>query len=229
MPKCMLCQLKNAYISNICLYCLEDLPWNRQFCNQCALPLPTTSDQQDVCGQCLSYPPFFSTTRTAFCYQFPINRLIANFKGQQNPPMGKALGQLLAQSLSNDSSIQNNPPELIIPVPSHRNSVNRRGYNPAQIIANTLSKQLSIPSVSSFISKHTQSEQQKNLSAPERLVNLANAFSITKKGIASIPNYYRIAIVDDVVTTCATANTLSKLLLEAGAQDVIVWAVARTP
>ena len=229
MSKCMLCQLKKPYISNICKHCLEDLPWNRQHCNQCALPLPTTSNQQDTCGPCLSSPPFFSTTRTAFCYQFPINRLIANFKEKQNPPMGKVLGQLLARSLSNDSSIQNNPPELIIPVPSHRHSINQRGYNPAEIIANTLSKQLSIPSESNFIFKRNQSEQQKALSAPERLVNLANAFSITAKGASSIPNYYRIAIVDDVVTTCATANTLSKLLLEAGAQDVIVWAVARTP
>ncbi|MBV1919617.1 MAG: hypothetical protein KUG73_02975 [Pseudomonadales bacterium] len=143
--------------------------------------------------------------------------------------MGKALGQLLAHSLSNDSSIQNNPPELIIPVPSHRKSINRRGYNPTQIIAKTLSSQLSIPSASNFISKRNHSEQQKALSAPERLVNLKNAFSITKKGASSLPNYYRVVIVDDVVTTCATANTLSKLLLEAGVQDVIVWALARTP
>jgi len=229
MSKCMLCQLKNVYISNICKYCLDDLPWNRQFCNQCALPLPTASNHLDICGQCLSAPPFFSTTRAAFCYQFPINSLIANFKNKQNPPMGKALGQLLARSLANDSSIQNNPPEIIIPVPSHRISINQRGYNPAQIIADTLSKQLCIPSSSNFISKHNQSEQQKMLSASDRLDNLANTFSITKKGAASIPNYYRIAIVDDVVTTCATANTLSKLLLEAGVQDVIIWAVARTP
>ncbi|OUR87375.1 hypothetical protein A9Q81_25660 [Gammaproteobacteria bacterium 42_54_T18] len=143
--------------------------------------------------------------------------------------MGKALGQLLARTLSSDISIQDNPPELIIPVPSHSTSISQRGYNPAQVIANTLSKQLSIPLASNFIFKHNQSAQQKNLSAPDRLVNLANAFSITKKGASSIPDYYRIAIVDDVVTTCATANTLSKLLLEAGAQDIIVWAVARTP
>jgi len=229
MSKCMLCRLKNAYISNICKHCLEDLPWNRQYCNQCALPLPTINDQQDVCGQCLSSSPFFSTTRTAFCYQFPINRLITKFKDKQNPPMGKALGQLLAYSLSNDSSIQNNPPELIIPVPSHRKSINRRGYNPTQIIAKTLSNQLSIPSASNFISKRNHSEQQKALSASERLINLANVFSITKTGASSLPNYYRVAIVDDVVTTGATANTLSKLLLEAGVQDVIVWALARTP
>ncbi len=229
MSKCMLCQLKNVYISNICRYCLDDLPWNRQFCNQCALPLPTANNHLDICGQCLSSPRFFSTTRTVFCYQFPINRLIANFKDKQNPPMGKALGQLLARTLSSDISIQDNPPELIIPVPSHSTSISQRGYNPAQVIANTLSKQLSIPLASNFIFKHNQSAQQKNLSAPDRLVNLANAFSITKKGASSIPDYYRIAIVDDVVTTCATANTLSKLLLEAGAQDIIVWAVARTP
>lgn len=229
MSKCMLCQLKNVYISNICRHCLEDLPWNTQFCNQCALPLSVTNIHSDICGQCLSSAPFFSTTRAAFCYQFPVNRLIANFKDKQNPPMGKALGQLLARTLSNDSSIQDNPPELIIPVPSHRSSISQRGYNPAQVIANTLSTQLCIPSASDFIFKHSQSKQQKALSAQERLANLVNVFSITEKGAFSIPNYYRIAIVDDVVTTCATANTLSKLLLEAGAQDVIVWAVARTP
>ena len=246
MPNCLLCLQEKAYISNICSKCLVNLPWNKEFCNQCALPLTPHKTEQDkeysdICGQCIASPPKFSTTRTAFCYHFPINHLINAFKDRQNIVMGNSLGKLLAHTLMTEAnlqnplqnplqnSLQNSPPELLIPVPSHQSSIIKRGYNPAEIIAKSLSRSLLIPSSADLVIKLAQSKQQKALTASERFTNLRGAFSLTQQGMSSLPNYYRVAIIDDIVTTGATANALSETLLNAGVQDVIVWAIARTP
>lgn len=249
MPKCLLCQLKKPHLSGICSKCLKDLPWNMNFCNQCALPInpaPLEASQAEsgdaphgnaaltkgginTCWQCLSAPPKFSVIRTSFCYQFPINRLINDFKNQQNIAMGKNLGKMLAHSLKAEPSLQDSPPELLLPVPSHQDSMIKRGYNPSEIIADELSRSLSIPTSTDSVIKPTQSKQQKALTASERFTNLSNAFSLTPKGVSSLAGYYRVAIIDDIVTTGATANALSETLLNAGVQDVVVWAIARTP
>ena len=227
MPKCFLCQLKTSAISGACSQCLIDLPWNTSFCQQCALPL--AANGVEFCGQCLSYPPLFSMARTAFCYQFPINRLIMNFKDKKNPALGKSLSRLLGRSLCHDLSLQRTPPELLIPVPSHQRSLDARGYNPAQVIATSLSKILSIPVRHDLIIKRQPSAQQKELTADERRVNLENAFVLTANGSQVIPKHYRVAIIDDVITTGATANSMTKTLLKGGIQEVIIWAIARTP
>lgn len=239
MTHCLLCQLEKPYISGICNKCMADLPWNKEFCNQCALPLApgqvgpdqteVSKDYLTICGRCLSSPPKFSSTRTSFSYQFPINRLINDFKTQQNIVMGKSLGKLLAYTLAKEPSLLNSPPELLIPVPSHQDRIIKRGYNPAEIIANTLSRSLLIPTAVDLVIKPTPSKQQKALAASERITNVNNAFSLTQKGLSDLPNYYSVAIIDDIVTTGATANALCKTLLHAGVQDVIVWAIARTP
>lgn len=235
MPSCILCNSKRSYISNICEHCIKDLPWNDRFCNQCAMPLFDSHNDcfsdclsDTYCDQCIANPPIFSTTRAAFSYQFPINRLIMNLKNTQNPPMGKALGELLAYALSNDSCLHDSPPEVLIPVPSHRSSINKRGYNPARLIANAVARELSIPVATDYLIKHRRSQQQKSLSASDRLANLQNTFTVTPKGTMALPNHFRVAIIDDVITTCATANVITKLLLETGVKDVIVWTVART-
>ena len=227
MPNCILCHIEKTYTSSICRLCLVELPWNIHYCQQCALP--STDGIVDSCSKCINTSPLFSEVRSAFCYHFPINRLITTFKDKGNLPLGKCLARLLAQSLLDGPSLQHNPPEILLPVPSHPKSVNQRGYNPAHVIAKFLAKKLSIPMANDLLIKHKHSSEQKSLTASERQVNLKNTFSTSKKGALALPNYYRVALIDDIVTTGSTANALAEVLLRAGVKDVVVWCVARTP
>ena len=94
------------------------------------------------------------------------------------------------------------------------------------MLATWLSKALNIPTYNQLIKriKHTAPQQQ--LMAKERIKNLKQAFSID---LATDITGLHIAIVDDVITTGSTANTITHLLLQNGAKRVDVYAIARTP
>ncbi|OUS29988.1 hypothetical protein A9Q99_07930 [Gammaproteobacteria bacterium 45_16_T64] len=210
--------------------CTKDLPWNTVYCNQCALPMDLLENTSDICSDCLQSSPLFSYSRTAFHYQFPIKQLIGAFKEQQNTLAGTLLSQCLVHQLLLDDSLLELPPEILIPVPSHKSSVHKRGYNPAEVVAQKIGKGLSIPVAEHWILKQKKSpKNQKSLPAPQRKLNLQQAFTLSAQGLEQLHKFYRVAIIDDVMTTGSTANAMASLLLGAGVREVIVWAIARTP
>ncbi|MGL5973939.1 MAG: ComF family protein, partial [Aeromonas sobria] len=127
------------------------------------------------------------------------------------------LARLLADHL--DSS---NPPEAIVPVPLHWWRKWRRGFNQAEEIAQTLGELTGIPCDNTLLQRIKATPQQTTLSAGQRRRNLRGAFSIQ-------PHQYRhVALLDDVVTTGATAGQLARVLHESGITTVEVWAICRT-
>ncbi|WP_417513483.1 ComF family protein [Marinobacter sp.] len=99
----------------------------------------------------------------------------------------------------------------------------KRGFNQARDIAESLSKALSIPVGSDVVRRVHKVQAQRGLSREARLANLSGVFKVC----GAVPE--RVAIVDDVVTTGATVRILASVLREAGAEEIQVWALARTP
>jgi len=104
----------------------------------------------------------------------------------------------------------------------------QRGFNQTEIIAKELAVQLQIPLLTHTCRRRTATPSQKGLSRAQRQSNLRGAFELTKNSQKLIEGK-RVALLDDVVTTTATARELSKLLIKHGATDVQIWALARTP
>ncbi|WP_163835874.1 ComF family protein [Spartinivicinus ruber] len=219
---CWLCQAPCDAYHRLCLDCIKQLPRIKYPCRLCAEPLPVETEDM-ICGRCYTQPPKFDQCLPAFCYSFPVDHMIHQFKFNGKLICGQALTYLLSEKLNQD--YLNQPwPELIIPTPLHRKRELQRGFNQALLIAKQLSKQLKIPLHSRLIHRHKKTSAQTGLSAKERHVNIRYAFQLTCQ---SLPNH--LALIDDVVTTGTTVNEISQLLKKSGVQKVDIWCLAKTP
>ncbi len=131
------------------------------------------------------------------------------------------LAPLLARLLADHLDLSE-PPEAIIPVPLHWWRQWWRGFNQAEEIALALSELTGIPCNNTLLRRVRATPQQTKLSAGQRRRNLRGAFQIRPHA------YQHVALLDDVVTTGATAGHLTRLLHESGVTKVEVWAVCRT-
>lgn len=215
---CVACLSPDA-LDGLCTPCRNDLPANRWCCRQCALPLPFSAGDA-VCGECVMSPPPFSRTLTPFRYQFPVDGMISRYKYNRQHRFARPLIASLSQHLK-----QANPvlPDALIPVPAHPQRRRKRGFNQAQDIAEHVGRALGIPVAAGIVKRKHTTRSQRELNREQRLTNLQGAFDVC----AQVPE--RIAIVDDVVTTGATVRALSSSLESAGARDIQIWALARTP
>ncbi|MGC8121188.1 ComF family protein [Marinobacter sp. VGCF2001] len=117
----------------------------------------------------------------------------------------------------------NHRPDLLVPAPMHWMRRWQRGFNQAQDIAEVVGRRLDLPVNAHLVKRTRRVRSQRTLDRAHRLANLQNLFRVT----GPVPPH--IAIVDDVVTTGATARALASVLADAGAREIQIWALARTP
>lgn len=218
---CVLCGLLSGK-DLLCIHCHHQLPYLELFpflCSCCALPLKSAAP---FCGHCLERKPAFSQSCIAFSYEYPLDHLIHEFKYRRQLTSGKLLGELLAVACQ-----QAERPDFLVPVPIHWRKRWQRGFNQTEILARHLGQSLKLPVIHA-VHQTRFHVSQKTLGRRERQQNLRKSLAIMNKSRQQIQGAH-IALVDDVVTTTATAQALSELLLKAGAQRVDVWALARTP
>ncbi|MEN0035766.1 MAG: ComF family protein [Cellvibrio sp.] len=219
---CLICGLTDSGHPLLCPTCNTALPrLNREphLCKCCALPLASDAP---LCGKCLQKKPAFSQSCIAFNYTHPLDFLIQQFKYRRQLSSGKLLAQLLSETCSTAER-----PDILVPVPIHWRKRWQRGFNQSELIAYWISKNFDIP-VLSACQQTRHHHSQKGLGRAERYKNLRQSFAINTSIKAKLHGAH-IALIDDVVTTTATARTLSELLLKNGAQRVDIWALARTP
>jgi ComF family protein len=207
----------------ICMACETELPWLGDHCQTCALPLPGTGL---TCGQCLKQPPAFERVAAPWSYSFPLDTLITRFKHSAKWPFGRLFADLLAQYLQHRFDEDLNRPDALVPVPLATKRLRQRGFNQAAMLARWLSHALNISCDESLLARIQDTSAQQDLNAEARKKNLRNAFALTPG--AQIKGRH-LALVDDVLTTGATAQALARLLMDAGAARVDVYCLARTP
>ncbi|KAA0978427.1 ComF family protein [Pseudomonas sp. ANT_H12B] len=220
---CLLCGEASDERTPICTACETDLPWLGDHCQTCALPLPAPGL---TCGQCLNQPPSFERVAAPWTYSFPIDSLITRFKHNAKWPFGRLLAEILAQFLQHRFDEDLDRPDALIPVPLAPKRLRQRGFNQAAMLAHWLSASLDIPSDERLLSRTQDTSAQQDLNADERKKNLRHAFALAPE--APIKGRH-LALVDDVLTTGATAQALARLLMNAGAARVDVYCLARTP
>jgi ComF family protein len=207
----------------ICMACETELPWLGDHCQTCALPLPGTGL---TCGQCLKQPPAFERVAAPWSYSFPLDTLITRFKHSAKWPFGRLLADLLAQYLQHRFDEDLNRPDALVPVPLATKRLRQRGFNQAAMLARWLGGHLDIPCDEMLLLRTQDTSAQQDLNAEARKKNLRNAFALIPG--AQIKGRH-LALVDDVLTTGATAQALARLLMDAGAARVDVYCLARTP
>jgi len=175
-----------------------------------------------VCGDCASAlpaPPQFDDATAAFSYAFPVDRLVLRFKYAGDLAIGHWLAGALAERVRREAR-----PDLLVAPPSTRERLRRRGFNPALEIAKSVGRSLGVRCAIDGLDRIRETIPQPGLARRERERNLEGAFDcrLALDGL-------HVALVDDVMTTGATANAASNVLKQRGAARVSLWVVARTP
>lgn len=219
---CLLCDEHTGSTHLICNPCELDLPWLAGQCRHCAVPMPQF---ELACGSCLKRPPAFRRVLVPWRYDFPVDTLITRFKHQSQWPLGRLLAGMLGEHLAHAFADGLTPPDALLPVPLAGRRLRQRGFNQAAMIATWLGERLHLP-VLDCLQRTRDTPAQQGLDAAARKRNLRRAFALRNP----LPLEGRhLALIDDVLTTGATADALARLLLSAGAAAVDVYCLARTP
>ncbi|MCP1485804.1 ComF family protein [Pseudomonas fluorescens] len=207
----------------MCVACETELPWLGDHCISCALPLPTAGL---TCCECQLEPPAFEEVVVPWLYGFPVDSLITRFKHNAKWPFGHLLADVLGQYLQHRFDEGLPRPDALLPVPLARTRLRQRGFNQAAMLAQWLNKSLDLPIEETVLRRIKDTDAQQDLDAKARKRNLHKAFDLMPD--AQVKGRH-LALVDDVLTTGATAQALARLLMDAGAARVDVYCLARTP
>ena len=213
--RCLLCGAR-APAAEFCRDCLRDMPGrSSQRCRVCAIPV----DGAPVCGRCLRDPPGYSHTVAAADYRFPLDAAITRLKYAADLSLIAPLGQMLVRAVR-DQAV----PDLIVPMPLSAAGLRARGFNQAGELARVVARALAASLSLNVATRCKDTAPQASLPFDRRTANVRGAFTCD----ASVAGL-RVTLIDDVMTTGATAEELARTLRRAGAADVGVWVVARTP
>lgn len=223
VQSCLLCDEPAEAEMPICVACEAEMPWLGEHCQTCALPLPEAGL---TCDGCLLEPPAYEQVAVPWRYDFPVDSLISRFKHNAKWPFGHLLADVLSQYLQHRFDEDLPRPDALLPVPLAAKRLRQRGFNQAAMLARWLSRQLDLPCEENVVHRIQDTSAQQDLDAKARKRNLRNAFALTSD--ANVKGRH-LALVDDVLTTGATAQALARLLMNAGAARVDVYCLARTP
>ncbi|MFT5218058.1 MAG: ComF family protein [Planctomycetota bacterium] len=212
---CQACGCEIDHTQSFCAHCDRRLTRVDNPCRACALPCP---DKKEICPRCLLNPPRWQSMTAPFEYNGLLRDYLIQFKFNE--------ASHVSRSLCNHSieyfNAQGPRPEVLMPVPLHRERLLDRGYNQALEIARQWSTQLDIPVDHNALQRNRATSSQSGLSAAEREKNILKAFHYQPK-----QTYRHVAVVDDIVTTGSTVNEITKVLHRGGVEFVEVWALAR--
>ena len=206
----------------VCAECIERYATPRPRCRRCALPVV---EGVDVCGACLTEPPPYARALAAVDYDHPWDGLVTRFKFHGALELAPALAQRL---LAAHTRTALPAPTLLLPVPLSTARLRERGYNQAWELARRLRRALRCEADAHLLLRIKETPHQIALPPAQRTGNVHRAFAVEPRRLADVRGC-SITVVDDVMTTGATFAEIARVLLQAGAAEVAVWAVARTP
>ena len=222
--RCELCYgaVQDSSCTFLCTACHQELPNLLPSCSQCGEPFvaPPPTPYRQRCHTCQRQPPAYDYSHYRFLFQPPVDVWIRAAKDKRQEHWLLRLAQLMLES----------PPaslagvDGLVAVPSHWWSRFKRGYNPAEVLARQISHQTRIPLQHQALLK-SRSRDQRGLNIQQRHHNLA---STLRNGPIHFDGAH-LLLIDDVMTTGATASAAARLLKQNGAAIVGVWALARTP
>ena len=177
------------------------------------------------CGDCIAREPAFNRCFTFADYSEPWNHLLAAFKYRQHVELAGCLAGGLGRALVAGQAPR---PDWVLPIPLSRERLRERGYNQAFELTRRLAAGLGLATSATLLQRYRDTPHQTGMTCAKREHNLRDAFWVDDPGGSRLGGAH-VALVDDVLTTGATASAAALALQRAGASEVDVWVVARTP
>lgn len=223
-PLCHVCGkfIPHAGRLHICPSCRERMPLpSHPLCSLCGVPFNGAGDDH-CCSSCLKSPPHFHAARAALVHDGPGRDLIHALKYNGRTHLRRPLALLIVEQLTDFVAAQR--PELIVPVPLHVTRLRSRGFNQALLVGELLAREWRIPLSRQALKRVRWTEPQIRLAAELRRKNVRDAFRVPDTALVSGKG---VLLVDDVFTTGSTVDECSRMLVKAGAEQVLVITATR--
>ncbi|HET9949126.1 MAG TPA: double zinc ribbon domain-containing protein [Longimicrobiales bacterium] len=205
----------------VCARCRSRLrvaPWPR--CPRCHHPRGGGRPEGDECRECAAWPPELARARWAYVLAPPAADLVHALKYEGWAELADFMGDAMAR-------LELPPPgpdTVVVPVPTTPDRLRRRGYNQAELLARRVARARGA-TVAAVLARRAGGRSQTELGPHERMENVRGAFvpGADAAAVAGAP----VLLVDDVLTTGATAAEAARQLAVLGAREVTLVAFAR--
>ncbi len=226
-PQCLSCASVTDAPGTLCAACWSKITWlGAPLCACCGAPFefdpqPGANRSELICGACLRVRPAFARARAVFRYDDAGRGLILAFKHGDRlhgaPAYGRWLARAGAELLASA--------DYVAPVPLHWTRLAWRRYNQAAILAKEAARRARRPCIPDLLTRIRRTQQQGEMGRAARRRNVRRAFELTRRYAADIRGK-SVVLVDDVLTTGATAEECARVLLdnEAAAVDLLTLA-----
>lgn len=226
-PKCLTCHAAIVDPASLCLSCwskLNHIDW--PVCD--VLGTPFAYDQGDgaVSAPAVAAPPNWDRARSAVGYDEASRNIVHALKYRDTMEAGLLMARLMKRA---GATIIRDA-DVVVPVPLHRWRLWGRRFNQAAYLAQQITNDLTVECRTDVLGRVKASRSQVGLKADERRKNVAKVFEITPENLGAIAGR-RVLLVDDVMTTGATAASCAAVLKTAGAThvDVLTFALVLGP
>ena len=224
---CLVCNssLNHTDRRALCSECTNKVTFINQdtSCPRCGLDLGPYVQPDTLCQECHAHPPRFTKAIAVAGYDGVIREAIHKFKYAKERVLLDELSGLL---IARWQGVRHLVPQMdaIMPAPLYLGKLKERGFNQSQLLAERLSQSTDIPLEIDNLIKIRPTPDQAGLDSVNRKKNLIDAFEVTNSKAIDGKN---ILLIDDVLTTGATASEIARTLKKAGAKGVYVLVLAR--
>lgn len=202
-----------------CPSCLKSLPFHRgHICSKCGRDI---GGDYPVCAECKADMPSYGRARSVFSYEKDAVRMIRAFKTGK-----KYFAEIFGAEMAKKAKEYFPDADLAVFIPMTARAEKKRGYNQAELLAEVVCRETGIPLGRDVLVKTRDTGEQKTLTRKERAENLRGSFRVHERTKC---RGKKILIIDDVLTTGATANAAAEALLRAGTLRADVLTVACVP
>ena len=221
---CPLCRAPLARTdARFCAPCEASLvPLRSPRCPRCGEPFAAPDTGDHLCGNCYRRKPPFARARAYGLYQGALAEGIRRLKFSAEFSLARGLAGLLAEAFLRE--LPDSSYDLVIPVPLHRRRLRERGFNQSILLARALCRRHRLRLDRTTLVRTRETAPQYGLSRRQRELNVKRAFALQAPGIIA---GRRVLLVDDILTTGATARECARTLKRAKAAGVDVLTLAR--
>jgi ComF family protein len=218
-PRCVGCGRIGAEFCAVCAQAVEATPYPQ--CGRCGLHLPSPTLRCPNCARYKNHSLVY--TRAAALHTSPLRDAIHAFKYESQPTLAPLLARYLVAAYA--GAPWSKLPQAItavVPVPLHEQRLAERGYNQAQLLAESFCRVVGLPVQPAWLERIRETRQQVGLGPSERRANVAGAFAATSAVAGQC-----LLLIDDVYTTGATLRACAESALAAGSHAVYGLTLAR--
>jgi ComF family protein len=221
-PTCLACRAATDRHGALCPRCWSTMRFiERPFCERLGTPFEQDLGQGLISPQAMADPPAFSRARAVARFEDgPARTLVHRLKYSDRAELSRPIASWMARAGADILA----DADLLAPVPLHALRLWRRQFNQAAALATEISLQTGRPCNPAALRRVKATLSQVGLSRTQRAENVQGAFRIAESTVVRDLN---VVLVDDVLTSGATANAASRALLRAGAKRVDVLVFAR--